>query len=1457
MLLTRDVSAGVIVTNLHSFEGFLNGEYPYAAMVHGSDGYFYGTTEQGGTNGGYGTVFRINTNGALASLYSFTGGDDGANPTSTLAQGSDGSFYGTSEYGGTNNLGTVFKITTNGTLTSLYSFPYGGNDGVGPEAGLVQGNDGNFYGTTVYGGTNGKGTVFKITTSGALTTLYTFGTVTNAEGESLDGVNPRAALVEGSDGYFYGTTAGGGTNSAGTVFKISPSGTLTPLVSVTGSPTALVEGNDGYFYGTTVAGGLYECGSVFKMSTNGVLTALYSFGTIHDNFGDAFDGAGPSPLVQGSDGYFYGTTSSGGANGYAAGTFGDGTVFKISTNGVLTTLYSFGAVQGPFGDLLDGEFPGGEDGYEGGLVQGNDGYFYGTTYEGGTNGASGGLDQGYGTVFKISTNGTLARLYSFQGDHDGGFPGAGLVQGSDGCFYGTTPRGGTNGDNGTVFKISTNGVLTSLYSFGGIKGSYFFYGYNFIIPLDGAYPNAALVQRSDGFFYGTTGGGGTYSDGTVFKISTNGTLTSLYSFTGGNDGSSPGGLVEGSDGNFYGTTEGGYGTVFKISTNGTLTSLHSFTDENDGGFPEAALVQGSDGCFYGTTWAGGETNDAGEGEGTVFRITATGALTTLYAFTSGIDGAAPNAALVEGSDGYLYGAINRGGTYDQGTVLKISTNGTVTLLYTFTGRDDGGLPSGLVQASDGYFYGTTAGGGFSGYGTVFRISTNGTMTSLYSFFSVDDVSGFVSGLSPLAQGSDGNFYGTASSGGKGGTGAVFRLTVLPTLQITTTNLPNGAQGNGYSQLLQAVGGVAPYAWSLSPNLHDLPAGLTLTTNGVISGTPINSGTNSFTVDVTDAASSTASQLLTLIVIAQGSLEVAITPAAVNTNGPLWQVDGGIYQNSGVTVNNLSKGAHVVSFKVVSKWNTPTNQSVTITSGGTTTATGVYTVTETAKPTLTITSPKSGESVTGSNDALIVTGTTMDKESVTNVYYQFNGGSWTSATPSNSWSNWTASVTLSNGANTISAYALDISGNFSTTNKVHFKFFPSDTLVVVVPPSENGEVTPNDNGKVLGLGTNFTLTAVPGHNWIFSNWVVSGSANFVSNNPVLKFKMQSNLVLQANFVTNVFLAAQGNYHGLFAPTNGPRQQTNSGAITFSVTGVGVLSGKLTIGSSTPSLKGQFNPAGFVTIITSPKDESSLTTTLQLDFTNQTVSGTVTDGSFIAELNGNRDVFTILSRASKFEGQYTLIIPGANDPAIGPAGTSYGTVKVDDLGNITLAGSLADGTAISQSSVVSQDGAWPLYVSIYGGQGSLWGSNYFVNHTLTNGTALSWINATNSSKTAVYRAGFTNPAATLTGGLYISTNTLPTDMIATLQGGNLPFGITNGVTITANDKITLTNKLDATNKLTLTITKSTGLISGSFANPADPKDTIKVSGVVLERPGQTNVQGYFLGTNQSGTFKIIPQ
>ena len=263
---------------------------------------------------------------------------NGAVPTDVLVQGTDGNLYGTTQYGAAANIGTIFKLTQGGALTTIYSFCSKTlcADGSLPDAGLIQASDGNFYGTTFWGGSQDSGTVFKITSSGSLTTLHSFCSLAKC----ADGANPHAALMIGSDGNFYGTTSGAGTGNAGGVFKLTPTGAFTALYSFCSqtncadgsSPEGgVIQWTDGNFYGTTSAGGSVGASTVFKLTPSGVLTTLYAFCSLANCADGEFPYAG---LALGSDGNFYGTTS--GSEPATAGT-----VFKITPSGLLTTLRRF------------------------------------------------------------------------------------------------------------------------------------------------------------------------------------------------------------------------------------------------------------------------------------------------------------------------------------------------------------------------------------------------------------------------------------------------------------------------------------------------------------------------------------------------------------------------------------------------------------------------------------------------------------------------------------------------------------------------------------------------------------------------------------------------------------------------------------------------------------------------------------------------------------------------------------------------------------------------------------------------------------------------------------------------------------------------------------------------------------------------------------------------------------
>jgi uncharacterized repeat protein (TIGR03803 family) len=355
------------------------------------------------------------------------------------------------------------------TFTNLYSFT-GGDDGEFPACSLIQTGDGLLYGTTQTGGINGFGTVFRVTTGGTLTTIHSFSQT------GADGSNPRGSLMQAGYGTIYGMTFKGGTHNVGAIFRVvfAAAPTAFSFSATNGSgPShgALIQASDGNFYGTTQLGGGLSHGSIFRFADDGSGSnnLLYSFGS------QASDGGSPvAGLVQASDGNLYGTTFTGGGGG--------GTIFKITTNGVYTSLYSFASGN-------DGANP------EAGLMQASDGNLYGTTSGGGTN--------SYGTIYRITTNGDYASLYSFTGGNDGAAPSDDLIQAADGNLYGTTSGGGADFD-GTIFKFTTNGVFTLLYTFTGGD--------------DGSSPGAALMQAADGNLYGTTSAGGADGYGTVFKL---------------------------------------------------------------------------------------------------------------------------------------------------------------------------------------------------------------------------------------------------------------------------------------------------------------------------------------------------------------------------------------------------------------------------------------------------------------------------------------------------------------------------------------------------------------------------------------------------------------------------------------------------------------------------------------------------------------------------------------------------------------------------------------------------------------------------------------------------------------------------------------------------------------------------------------------------------------------------
>ncbi len=347
-LCLASVASAQTVTTLAQFDG-TNGSEPTGAPVQGTNGDFYGVTISGGT-ANEGTIYRMTPAGKITTIYSFTGGSNGAQPNTSLVLGTDGYLYGTTYAGGSSNAGTIFKITQSGTLTYLHTFA--GSDGKSPQTTLVQGTGDVFYGMTTVGGANNDGALFQITSRTA-----TFGHPVTHSFALTDGYFPFALTL--ANGLLYGTTVVGGAHGAGTVFEATTSGAVTTLYSFTGLADgadpfglAVVSGN---IYGTTGAGnGSSQWGTVFEITQAGIFNTLYSFT-------NGTEGNSPVQLILGTDGNLYGVAQLGGGGG------NEGSLFMVTQTGGVTELYGFNFS--------------GSTGNEpfGGLFQGTDGNFYGTT----------------------------------------------------------------------------------------------------------------------------------------------------------------------------------------------------------------------------------------------------------------------------------------------------------------------------------------------------------------------------------------------------------------------------------------------------------------------------------------------------------------------------------------------------------------------------------------------------------------------------------------------------------------------------------------------------------------------------------------------------------------------------------------------------------------------------------------------------------------------------------------------------------------------------------------------------------------------------------------------------------------------------------------------------------------------------------------------------------------------
>ncbi len=440
--------------------------------------------------------------------------------------------------------------------------------------------------------------------------------------------------------------------------------------------------------------------------------------------------------------------------------------------------------------------------------------------------------------------------------------------------------------------------------------------------------------------------------------------------------------------------------------------------------------------------------------------------------------------------------------------------------------------------------------------------------------------------------------------------------------------------------------------------------------------------------------------------------------------------------NGATANSgTAKGAGVVNW---SRTLTLVNGTNTITviatdSMGNSTTEVIRLISDISHPTISISSPVANQR--WSNSVFTVKGTARDNQQTAAIWCQCNGLSVPVST-SNSWANWTASVTLTPGTNVVKAWAEDWIGNRSTTNTVSVVFVVASPLTLQM--TGQGVFTPNYSNAMLEIGRSYTITPTPARGYVFSNWVqqIAAAAPSETASPKLTFMMQTNLMLQANFITNPFIALAGNYQGLFYDTNGVTLK-NTGFINLTLNSNGVFSAKLQQPSGTYSLGGQFSIAGGWSTNTTTSGGKTAAM-LQLDLASgDFIGGVLSNASGTAGVWANRAGYSV-ANPTMLAGRYSLVLSNLSTPA----NSGSGAITVSTNGNLSFAGTLSDGTRLTQSTFLSSQNDWPLYLSLYNGSGMLMG---WV--TLTNGPgddvegALSWIRLTVRAPTLTH-AGLTN-------------------------------------------------------------------------------------------------------------------
>jgi len=679
----------------------------YSNLVQAADGKLYGMMEEGGANN-LGLVFQFDP---VASVYTkvldFNGAANGGNPYGSLLLAADQKLYGLTANGGASGMGVLFQFDPQTMLyTKLLDFD--GTHGSHPYGSLIQANDGLLYGMTEQGGANSSGVLFKFdATNQVYSDVFDFDA-------AISGQSPYGSLVQATDGKLYGMTQAGGSQGSGVLFQFDPA-ILTYVkqfdfdgASKGQSPYgSLMQATDGKLYGMTYSGGTNSMGVLFNYDP---LSSTY---TKQLDFDGLNNGSYPyGSVIQATDGNLYAMT-------YFGGVHSMGTLFMYDPLALAYTKLL------DFDKAVHGSYP------YGSLMQAANGKFYALTQEGGANGK--------GILFSFDPGSSIFKqLRDFDVAPNGQTPQGSLILASDGELYGMMQQGGRN-DLGVLFQYDpASSTYTNKLDFSGVA--------------TGSYPNGSLVQAADGMLYGMTQDGGTNGMGVLFQFNpATSTYTKKMDFAGVSNGQSPyGSLIQAADGNLYGLTlyggTVGKGVLFRFDPlTSVCTKLLDFDGVSKGSYPYGSLMQASDGMLYGMTQLGGTFS-----MGVLFQYNpSTLTYTSKLNFSGASNGQSPNGTLIQASDGKLYGTTLQGGSNDQGVMFQYDpVSGIYSNQFNFDGTANGQYPCGaLMQASDGNLYGMTQGGGTMNSGVLFQYNLSSAILSKqFDFDGTGGASPYFTGL---------------------------------------------------------------------------------------------------------------------------------------------------------------------------------------------------------------------------------------------------------------------------------------------------------------------------------------------------------------------------------------------------------------------------------------------------------------------------------------------------------------------------------------------------------------------------------------------------------------------------------------------------------------------------------------------------------------------------------------